>query len=66
MKLSIITATLKNEKSINKTLDSIISQSYKNFEVIFIDGMSTDNTQKIIKNSKIKNKILINQKKEVL
>jgi|TARA_B110000003_G_C16641834_1_gene530491 glycosyltransferase involved in cell wall biosynthesis len=63
LKLSIITATLNNEKSINKTLDSIISQSYKNFEVIFIDGLSTDNTQKIIKNSKIKNKILINQKK---
>ena len=64
MKLSIITATLNNEKSIDNTLNSIKSQSYDNYEVLFVDGMSKDNTLKIIKNSKIKNKIIIHQKKK--
>jgi glycosyltransferase involved in cell wall biosynthesis len=54
-RFSIITVVLNNEKFLNDTIKSIISQSYKNFEYIIIDGKSKDNTLDIIK--KYKNKI---------
>ena len=41
---------IRNEKlSIAKTLDSILSQSDDNYEIIIADGMSTDGTREIIK-----------------
>ena len=54
-RFSIITVVLNNEKFLNNTIKSVISQSYKNFEYIVIDGKSEDNTLAIIK--KYKNKI---------
>ena len=64
MKISIITVTLNSEITISDTLNSILSQNYKNIEHIIVDGGSTDNTLKILKNihSKIK-KILLKKKK---
>ena len=47
-KVSIIVATLNSEKYLEETLLSIANQTYKNFEVIVIDGKSSDNTLKII------------------
>lgn len=61
MKFSIITATLNSQETINKTLNSIISQDYHDYEVIFVDGHSTDNTINLINNSNIKKKTIINQ-----
>jgi glycosyltransferase involved in cell wall biosynthesis len=52
---SIITTVLNGEKSIEKTIKSVLKQKYKNFEYIIIDGGSKDNTMNIIK--KYKNKI---------
>lgn len=49
MKISIITPTYNSEKYIRATLDSIHTQTYKNFEHIVIDGLSTDNTLEIVK-----------------
>ena len=43
-KLSIIIATFNSEKTLGKCLDSIESQTFKDFEVIIIDGMSKDRT----------------------
>jgi len=37
------------EKWINQCLESALKQNYKNFDVIFIDADSTDNTNKIVK-----------------
>lgn len=49
LKVSIIICVLNGEKSIYKTLESILNQDYKDFELIIIDGGSTDNTVEIIK-----------------
>lgn len=49
MKISIITVCYNSAKTIEKTINSVISQDYPDFEYIIIDGASTDNTLNIIK-----------------
>lgn len=51
-KISLITVVLNDEKNIQKTINSIAGQSYKNYEYIIIDGKSTDKTLSIIKKNK--------------
>ena len=48
MKISVITPTYNSAKTISKTIDSILIQSYKNIEYIVVDGGSTDGTQDIV------------------
>ena len=50
MKLSIITVNLNNKDGLQKTIDSVISQTYKDFEWIIIDGGSTDGSKELIEN----------------
>jgi glycosyltransferase involved in cell wall biosynthesis len=45
--VSIVTVTYNAEKVLRKTLESANAQSYKNIELIIIDGGSTDGTLKI-------------------
>src|SRR5574344_1253468 len=47
-KFSIITICLNNEKGLKDTLKSEIIQTYKNYEIIVIDGGSKDNTMNVI------------------
>ena len=47
--VSIIIASYNSEITIIKTLDSIYNQTYQNFELIIIDGKSTDGTIDLIK-----------------
>lgn len=49
MKFKIIIPTYNSEKWINKCIDSVLNQTYKDFMLVIVDDMSTDNTVKIIK-----------------
>lgn len=48
--VSVITATLNADKYLREALTSVLSQTYQNFEILIIDGGSTDDT-KIIADS---------------
>ncbi len=48
-KLSIITINLNNAPGLRKTMESVISQTSRDFEYIIIDGGSTDGSVEIIK-----------------
>jgi glycosyltransferase involved in cell wall biosynthesis len=62
MLVSIITITFNAEKYIERTIQSVISQTYTNIEYIIIDGASTDKTLEIIKKYKEKISVLISEK----
>lgn len=47
-KLSIVTIVYNNVRDIERTLKSIISQTYINIEYIVVDGASTDGTLEIL------------------
>ena len=48
MKLSIITVNLNNRNGLQKTIDSVVSQTFRDFEWIVIDGGSTDGSKELI------------------
>lgn len=48
-KLSIITINLNNASGLRKTIESVISQTFSDFEYIIIDGGSTDGSVDVIK-----------------
>ena len=49
MKISIITTSYNSENSIKDTIESVLTQNYKDFEHVIVDGGSKDNTLAIIK-----------------
>ena len=49
MKLSIITITYNNAEGLRKTLASVASQTFRDFEHIIVDGGSTDESVEIIR-----------------
>jgi len=48
MTISIITITYNSAKSLQRALDSVQSQSYKDIEHVIVDGASTDGTKELI------------------
>jgi glycosyltransferase involved in cell wall biosynthesis len=48
-KISIITPTYNAQKFINKSIQSVLDQTYANYEHIVVDGNSTDGTVSILK-----------------
>jgi glycosyltransferase involved in cell wall biosynthesis len=49
MKLSIITVNFNDAEGLERTIKSVLSQSFHDFEFIIIDGGSTDDSVNIIK-----------------
>ena len=62
--ISIIVPTYNSEKTIKKTLNSILNQTYKNFEIIIVDNSDTDETINLIKKNFNSKKIKIFKIKE--
>ena len=46
--VSVITPTYNSEKFIGETIESVIGQTYKNWEMIVVDDGSTDKTESIV------------------
>ena len=49
MKLSIITVNYNDAEGLERTIQSVISQTFHDYEFIIIDGGSTDDSLKVIK-----------------
>lgn len=49
MKLSVITINYNNRDGLQKTIESVVNQTFKDFEYIIIDGGSTDGSVDVIK-----------------
>ena len=55
IKISIITVVKNNVNEIEKTINSVLKQTYKNIEYIVVDGFSTDGAyEKVLKYKKNK------------
>lgn len=63
-KVSFIVPVYNVEKYLERCIQSILSQSYSNFELILVNDGSPDNSQKIIDNYKKKDKRIVSIKKE--
>lgn len=48
-KISVITICFNNESDIRDTIESVVHQTYDEVEYIVVDGKSTDNTMKIVR-----------------
>ena len=47
MKISIVTATWNSGKTVEDTIKSVLTQTYKDYEYLIIDGVSKDDTLEI-------------------
>jgi glycosyltransferase involved in cell wall biosynthesis len=63
-KLSVITIVYNNAADIERTMRSVLEQTYPNIEYIIVDGLSTDGTLEIIKKYRDKLGKLISEKDE--
>ena len=69
MKVSIILPTYNNARTLKECLESITLQDYKNYEILVIDGGSSDDTLRIAKEFKckiIKNPFRVEEKARLM
>ncbi len=59
-KLSVIILTFNSERNITACLESLMRESTLIKEIIVVDNHSKDNTVKLVKNSKLKTKLIVN------
>src|ERR1035437_3749682 len=62
MKLSVITVNLNNKLGLEKTIKSVVAQSFHDFEFIIIDGGSSDGSVDIINQYKQKISYWVSEK----
>ena len=55
-KITVIVPCYNVEKYVQKSIESLLNQTYKNLEIIVIDDCSTDNTYSVLKELLSKNK----------
>ena len=56
MHISVITTSYNYENYIKETIDSVINQTYKNWEMIIVDDGSKDNSLEVINSYCMKDK----------
>ena len=61
IKVSVITAVYNNSINISEALNSVLSQSYSNVELIVIDGASTDGTLEVLDTYKPRLDVLVSE-----
>ncbi len=61
-KISVVMSVYNGERFLREAIDSILNQTYKDFEFIIVNDGSTDRSEKIIRSYKDKRIRLINQK----
>ena len=54
--ISVIMSSFNSEKTIEESIQSILNQDYKNIEFLIVDDGSTDNTLRIMKKLRDKDK----------
>ena len=64
--ISIITVVYNGGALLEKTIQSVLSQTYTNIEYIIVDGKSTDNTSEIIEKYKSKISKVISEKENTV
>lgn len=52
LKISIITINFNNKKGLERTIESVLQQTYQNIQYIVIDGNSTDGSKDVIEKYK--------------
>ena len=62
IQVSIITPTFNSEKTVEKTIRSVINQGYQNIQYILIDGGSTDGTMEIVNKYRSRISIVVSER----
>lgn len=63
--VSIVTPVYNSEKLISETIESVLNQTYSDFEMVIVDDCSTDNSKEVIKkHSNIDKRIKYHRLKE--
>ena len=57
--VSVLLSTYNSEESIGESIDSLLSQTYKNLEILISDDGSTDSTKEICKKFQLKDERIL-------